>query len=102
MPSSKSTDQQSLSAMFKPEPGSWECNDCYTRNNAESTQCVSCQASASLNASATASSPNESTISTSSYNTDSPNVSLVNSNTPTMAKASDSRNLFDKFKPVEG
>ncbi|XP_013778960.1 E3 SUMO-protein ligase RanBP2-like isoform X2 [Limulus polyphemus] len=39
--SSQST-QLSLTEMFKPKPGSWECNVCYVRNNGDDTSCQAC------------------------------------------------------------
>ncbi|GLG99976.1 E3 SUMO-protein ligase RanBP2 [Gryllus bimaculatus] len=36
-------DKMKLSEMFKPPSGSWECSGCYTRNNANTEQCVCCQ-----------------------------------------------------------
>ncbi|KAK1127033.1 hypothetical protein K0M31_004646 [Melipona bicolor] len=36
--------QNSLSEMFKPPPGSWECNACYTRNTASDAKCLACEA----------------------------------------------------------
>ncbi|KAL6255296.1 hypothetical protein P5V15_013636 [Pogonomyrmex californicus] len=33
-----------LSELFKPPTGSWECSDCYTRNNATDTKCIACNA----------------------------------------------------------
>lgn len=33
-----------LSELFKPETGSWECKDCYTRNSADKTCCLCCSA----------------------------------------------------------
>ncbi|XP_076281902.1 E3 SUMO-protein ligase RanBP2 [Lasioglossum baleicum] len=35
--------QAPLSEMFKPPTGSWECTDCYTRNEASSNECVACK-----------------------------------------------------------
>ncbi|XP_012522042.1 E3 SUMO-protein ligase RanBP2 [Monomorium pharaonis] len=42
---------KTLSELFKPPTGSWECSDCYTRNNATDTKCVACQAPSPLMAS---------------------------------------------------
>jgi len=39
-----------LSEIFKPPIGSWECNSCYTRNNATDIKCVACEAPSSLKA----------------------------------------------------
>ncbi|XP_057333326.1 E3 SUMO-protein ligase RanBP2-like [Microplitis mediator] len=39
---------KSLSEMFKPAAGSWECAGCYTRNTAGTTQCVACSAPSSV------------------------------------------------------
>ncbi|XP_014473686.1 PREDICTED: E3 SUMO-protein ligase RanBP2-like [Dinoponera quadriceps] len=36
--------QLPLSELFKPPSGSWECNGCYTRNNASSVKCAACEA----------------------------------------------------------
>lgn len=36
--------QPSLSELFKPPTGSWECSGCYTRNNATDLKCVACEA----------------------------------------------------------
>jgi len=33
-----------LSELFKPPTGSWECNSCYTRNNATNVKCIACEA----------------------------------------------------------
>ncbi|XP_058807194.1 E3 SUMO-protein ligase RanBP2-like isoform X2 [Phymastichus coffea] len=46
VPPSSTNTTKSLSEMFKPAVGSWECKDCYTRNNAADTACVACQAPA--------------------------------------------------------
>lgn len=35
--------QKPLSELFKPAPGSWECQDCYTRNDKSSDACKACQ-----------------------------------------------------------
>ncbi|XP_076322044.1 E3 SUMO-protein ligase RanBP2-like [Tachypleus tridentatus] len=37
--------QLSLTEMFKPKPGSWECNVCYVRNNGDDTSCQACATS---------------------------------------------------------
>jgi len=37
-----------LSEIFKPPIGSWECNSCYTRNNATDIKCVACETPSSL------------------------------------------------------
>ncbi|XP_014212224.1 E3 SUMO-protein ligase RanBP2 isoform X2 [Copidosoma floridanum] len=37
---------KNLFEQFKPPVDSWECKDCYTRNNAGATSCVACQAAA--------------------------------------------------------
>ncbi|XP_015598012.1 E3 SUMO-protein ligase RanBP2 isoform X2 [Cephus cinctus] len=39
----KEKEQKSLSEMFKPSAGSWECSSCYTRNNSDQTKCVACE-----------------------------------------------------------
>ncbi|XP_053980788.1 E3 SUMO-protein ligase RanBP2-like [Hylaeus volcanicus] len=39
----KSKTQASLSEMFKPPSGSWECNACYTRNGASDAKCIACE-----------------------------------------------------------
>jgi hypothetical protein len=31
-----------LSELFKPKPGSWDCKECYTHNDADKTSCVCC------------------------------------------------------------
>ncbi|XP_072764779.1 E3 SUMO-protein ligase RanBP2 [Anoplolepis gracilipes] len=36
--------QPSLSELFKPPTGSWECSSCYTRNNATDVKCLACEA----------------------------------------------------------
>ncbi|XP_015115458.1 E3 SUMO-protein ligase RanBP2 [Diachasma alloeum] len=36
--------QQSLSEMFKPAAGSWECSSCYTRNSSTASSCIACAA----------------------------------------------------------
>ncbi|XP_039296203.1 E3 SUMO-protein ligase RanBP2 isoform X2 [Nilaparvata lugens] len=42
-PITKSTKpQQSLSEMFKPKAGSWECSGCLVRNNADVKKCPAC------------------------------------------------------------
>ncbi|GFY52067.1 e3 SUMO-protein ligase RanBP2 [Trichonephila inaurata madagascariensis] len=41
--SSVDTKGQSLTDMFKPQPGSWECQSCYVRNNSDKIKCVSCE-----------------------------------------------------------
>ncbi|KAJ8686803.1 hypothetical protein QAD02_022597 [Eretmocerus hayati] len=41
---STAQDPKPLSELFKPAPGSWECKDCYTRNNQSSKYCVACEA----------------------------------------------------------
>nr|XP_012149245.1 PREDICTED: E3 SUMO-protein ligase RanBP2-like isoform X1 [Megachile rotundata] len=38
------TQQPSLSEMFKPAAGSWECEACYTRNSATDMKCLACEA----------------------------------------------------------
>nr|XP_034186328.1 ranBP2-like and GRIP domain-containing protein 4 [Osmia lignaria] len=35
--------QPSLSEMFKPPAGSWECDACYTRNDASNVKCLACE-----------------------------------------------------------
>ena len=35
--------QTSLSEMFKPPAGSWECNACYTRNAESNAKCIACE-----------------------------------------------------------
>ncbi|OXU29741.1 hypothetical protein TSAR_012326 [Trichomalopsis sarcophagae] len=40
------TVSKNLFDQFKPAAGSWECKDCYTRNDAGVTKCVACQAAA--------------------------------------------------------
>ncbi|XP_044009025.1 E3 SUMO-protein ligase RanBP2-like [Aphidius gifuensis] len=37
------TGKPSLSEMFKPEVGSWECKSCYTRNKSSSVKCLACE-----------------------------------------------------------
>ncbi|KZC14709.1 RANBP2-like and GRIP domain-containing protein 5/6 [Dufourea novaeangliae] len=44
VPSATSSKQVPLSEMFKPPTGSWECEDCYTRNSASNTECLACKA----------------------------------------------------------
>lgn len=39
----KSASKSSLSEMFKPATGSWECSECYVRNNSNQAVCMSCQ-----------------------------------------------------------
>ncbi|XP_076639687.1 E3 SUMO-protein ligase RanBP2 isoform X2 [Colletes latitarsis] len=39
----KSKTQPSLAEMFKPPPGSWNCDACYTQNTASSVECVACK-----------------------------------------------------------
>ncbi|CAL1276110.1 unnamed protein product [Larinioides sclopetarius] len=40
---SKTTEpQKSLAEMFKPKPGSWECQNCLVRNDADKAKCASC------------------------------------------------------------
>ncbi|XP_051162746.1 E3 SUMO-protein ligase RanBP2-like [Leptopilina boulardi] len=34
--------KESLSTLFKPSAGSWECKMCYIRNNADKTTCIAC------------------------------------------------------------
>ncbi|XP_029155568.1 E3 SUMO-protein ligase RanBP2 [Nylanderia fulva] len=40
----KSQPLPSLSELYKPPPGSWECSECYTRNNATDLKCMACEA----------------------------------------------------------
>ncbi|XP_014235888.1 ranBP2-like and GRIP domain-containing protein 3 [Trichogramma pretiosum] len=44
--SNKPPVKNSLFEQFKPAQGSWECNDCYTRNNAGTSACAACNAPA--------------------------------------------------------
>ncbi|XP_011144790.2 E3 SUMO-protein ligase RanBP2 [Harpegnathos saltator] len=37
-----------LSELFKPPSGSWECDGCYTRNNAADLKCIACEAPSPL------------------------------------------------------
>lgn len=37
--------ENSLSEMFKPPEGSWECNGCYIRNNVSDVKCIACEKS---------------------------------------------------------
>ncbi|GFQ79981.1 e3 SUMO-protein ligase RanBP2 [Trichonephila clavata] len=41
--SSVDTKSQSLADMFKPQPGSWECQSCYVRNSSDKIKCASCE-----------------------------------------------------------
>uniref|UniRef100_A0A0C9REL7 RANBP2 protein n=1 Tax=Fopius arisanus TaxID=64838 RepID=A0A0C9REL7_9HYME len=41
---SSKASQPSLSEMFKPAAGSWECTSCYTRNNSNAQTCIACAA----------------------------------------------------------
>lgn len=38
----KIDNKKPLSELFKPAAGSWECPDCYTRNNSTATACIAC------------------------------------------------------------
>ncbi|CAH0392621.1 unnamed protein product [Bemisia tabaci] len=40
----KSKKDVPLSELFKPKAGSWECKDCYTRNESDKVACVACNA----------------------------------------------------------
>ncbi|KAF7383629.1 hypothetical protein HZH66_012979 [Vespula vulgaris] len=40
--------QVPLSELFKPSPGSWECNACYTRNDGKQSKCLACGESSTL------------------------------------------------------
>uniref|UniRef100_A0A0K2VK57 Nuclear pore complex protein Nup153 n=1 Tax=Lepeophtheirus salmonis TaxID=72036 RepID=A0A0K2VK57_LEPSM len=42
-PKLASSAEPSLSALFKSKPGSWECTQCYTRNEEDKMRCVACQ-----------------------------------------------------------
>lgn len=35
--------KKSFSDLFKPEPGSWECQTCYIRNSKDKVSCVACE-----------------------------------------------------------
>jgi E3 SUMO-protein ligase RanBP2 len=41
----KSDQSVPLSQLFKPKAGSWECNKCYTYNDADKTSCICCSGS---------------------------------------------------------
>lgn len=41
--SSVDTKSQSLADIFKPQPGSWECQSCLVRNDSDKIKCVSCE-----------------------------------------------------------
>ncbi|XP_033325702.2 E3 SUMO-protein ligase RanBP2 isoform X1 [Megalopta genalis] len=43
VPATTTANQVPLSEMFKPPTGSWECKDCYTRNDSSSDECVACK-----------------------------------------------------------
>lgn len=36
-------DNTPLSELFKPQPGSWECQACFVRNNTDLTRCAACE-----------------------------------------------------------
>ncbi|GFT83849.1 e3 SUMO-protein ligase RanBP2 [Nephila pilipes] len=38
----ETSDQKPLSELYKPAPGSWECQSCYVRNKATDNKCASC------------------------------------------------------------
>ncbi|XP_014610617.1 PREDICTED: E3 SUMO-protein ligase RanBP2-like [Polistes canadensis] len=40
--------QVPLAELFKPSPGSWECNACYTRNDGKQSKCLACGESSPL------------------------------------------------------
>ncbi|XP_031847905.1 E3 SUMO-protein ligase RanBP2 [Nomia melanderi] len=44
IPTTTTTSQVPLSELFKPPSGSWECKDCYTRNDASNAECIACKA----------------------------------------------------------
>lgn len=54
---SSSSDSTSLSSLFKPKAGSWECDGCLVRNNEEVLKCVACGAAKPGSQSAAASKP---------------------------------------------
>ncbi|XP_078038552.1 E3 SUMO-protein ligase RanBP2 [Augochlora pura] len=43
VPVTTNANQVPLSEMFKPPIGSWECKDCYTRNDSSSVECIACK-----------------------------------------------------------
>ncbi|BFZ00232.1 hypothetical protein BsWGS_03271 [Bradybaena similaris] len=54
---SSSSDSRSLSSIFKPKAGSWECGGCLVRNNEEVLKCVACGAAKPGSQSVAASKP---------------------------------------------